>query len=86
MLSYCGLRWGELAGLKVGRVDLMRRRLSVVEAVSEDLGLGIELVGFLTRRIRWRGDGDETRIGISRDGLCVKFAPGTESGEGEADG
>jgi integrase len=38
MLSYCGLRWGELAGLKVGRVDLMRRRLSVVEAVSEVRG------------------------------------------------
>jgi len=38
LLSYCGLRWGELAGLKVGRVDLMRRRLSVVEAVSEVRG------------------------------------------------
>jgi integrase len=38
LLSYCGLRWGELAGLKGGRVDLMRRRLSVVEAVSEVRG------------------------------------------------
>ncbi len=35
LLAPCGLRWGELAGRKVGRVDLMRRRVSVVEAVSE---------------------------------------------------
>jgi integrase len=30
-LAYTGLRWGELAGLRVGRLDLMRRRASVVE-------------------------------------------------------
>ena len=35
VLAYCGLRWGELAALKVGRVDLMRRRLDVVESVVE---------------------------------------------------
>jgi len=38
LLSYCGLRWGELAALKVGRVDLLRHRLSVAEAVSEVRG------------------------------------------------
>ena len=38
VLSYCGLRWGELAGLKVGRVDLLRRRLIVAEAVTEVRG------------------------------------------------
>ena len=38
LLSYCGLRWGELAGWKVGRVDLMRIRVSVVEAVNEVRG------------------------------------------------
>ena len=38
LMSYCGLRWGELAGLKVGRVDLMRRRVNLVEAVSEVRG------------------------------------------------
>src|SRR3954451_24088358 len=27
-LAYTGLRWGELAGLRVGRLDLMRRRAS----------------------------------------------------------
>jgi integrase len=30
-LSYTGLRWGELAGLRVGRLDLMRRRAAIVE-------------------------------------------------------
>ena len=30
-LAYTGLRWGELAGLRVGRLDLMRRRASIVE-------------------------------------------------------
>ena len=29
--SYTGLRWGELAGLRVGRLDLMRRRATIVE-------------------------------------------------------
>ena len=33
-LAYTGLRWGEAAALRVGRVDLMRGRLEVVEAVS----------------------------------------------------
>ncbi len=35
ILSYCGLRYGELAALRVGRVDLMRRRLDVAESVTE---------------------------------------------------
>ena len=30
-LAYTGLRWGELAGLRVSRLDLMRRRASIVE-------------------------------------------------------
>lgn len=34
-LAYTGLRWGELAALKVGRVDLARRRLSIVENVVD---------------------------------------------------
>jgi integrase len=37
-LAYCGLRWGELAALRVGRVDTLRRRLEVVEAVVEVRG------------------------------------------------
>jgi integrase len=35
VLAYCGLRWSELAALRVGRVDLMRRRLEVAEAMTE---------------------------------------------------
>jgi integrase len=35
VLAYCGLRWSELAALKAGRVDTMRRRLEIAEAVTE---------------------------------------------------
>ena len=38
LLAYTGLRWGELAGLKVGRVDRQRRRIEVAEAVSDPRG------------------------------------------------
>ena len=38
VLSYCGLRWGELAALRVGKVDLMRRRLEIDESVTEVRG------------------------------------------------
>ncbi|PRW64640.1 tyrosine-type recombinase/integrase [Actinopolyspora mortivallis] len=34
-LAYTGLRWGELAALTVGRVDLKRRRVHVAESVTE---------------------------------------------------
>lgn len=37
-LAYTGLRWGEMAALKVGRLNLVRRRLDVIEAVSEPRG------------------------------------------------
>ncbi len=33
-LAYTGLRWGEMAALKVGRLDMLRRRIDVAEAVS----------------------------------------------------
>jgi integrase len=35
VLSYCGLRWSELAGLKADRIDLSRKRIEVAEAVTE---------------------------------------------------
>jgi integrase len=35
VLAFCGLRWGETAGLKVKRLDLLRRRLVVAETLSE---------------------------------------------------
>ena len=38
VLAFCGLRWGELAALRVGRIDTMRRRISVAESVTEPDG------------------------------------------------
>lgn len=35
VLAYGGLRWGEAVALRVGRVDLPRRRLDIVENASE---------------------------------------------------
>ena len=35
VLAYTGLRWGEAAALRVRRVDLLRGRLDVVEAVAD---------------------------------------------------
>jgi integrase len=35
VLAYCGLRFGELAALRVRRVDLLRRRIEIAEAVTE---------------------------------------------------
>jgi integrase len=38
VLGLCGLRWGEVAALRVKRVDLLRRRLTVAESVTEVSG------------------------------------------------
>ncbi|AWB88527.1 site-specific integrase [Salinibacterium hongtaonis] len=37
-LAYTGLRWGEMAALKVKRLDFDRRRIDVAEAVTEPQG------------------------------------------------
>lgn len=37
-LAYCGLRWGELSGLRVRDLDLTRRRLTVQQTVVADKG------------------------------------------------
>lgn len=37
-----GLRWGEAAGLHVGRVDLLRRRLTVAEVLEEARGFRLK--------------------------------------------
>jgi integrase len=42
VLAYCGLRWSELAGLRVRDVDLMRRRLNIERAVTEVNGGRLE--------------------------------------------
>ncbi len=35
VLAYCGLRWGELAGLRVADVDIARRRLEIRQTMIE---------------------------------------------------
>ncbi|WP_306364389.1 site-specific integrase [Nocardia sp. CC227C] len=35
LLAYTGLRWGEMAALKVSSFDMLRRRVHIVEAVAE---------------------------------------------------
>ncbi|MGH9117319.1 MAG: tyrosine-type recombinase/integrase [Acidimicrobiales bacterium] len=40
-LAYCGLRWGEVAGLRVRRVDLLRGRLIVAETMVEVHGKAV---------------------------------------------
>jgi integrase len=41
VLSYCGIRYGELAALRVSRVDLLRRRLDIAESVTEVAGKAV---------------------------------------------
>jgi integrase len=41
VLAFCGLRFGELAALRVRRVDLLRRRIEVAESVTEVNGLAV---------------------------------------------
>ena len=41
VLAYTGLRWGEAAALRVRRVDLLRRRIEVVESVTEVAGKAV---------------------------------------------
>lgn len=38
VLAYCGLRWGELSGLRVRDVDVVRRRLTIRHTVVADRG------------------------------------------------
>lgn len=38
-LAYTGLRWGEIAALRVSRLDLLRRRLIVAESVTPVRGV-----------------------------------------------
>jgi integrase len=37
-LAYCGIRWGEMAALRVGKVDPVRGRLEIDDAVTEVKG------------------------------------------------
>ncbi|MBA2768636.1 MAG: site-specific integrase [Sporichthyaceae bacterium] len=41
LLAQVGLRFGELAALRVGRVDLMRRRIEIAESMTEVNGVAV---------------------------------------------
>ncbi|MGV0793558.1 tyrosine-type recombinase/integrase [Mycolicibacterium sp. XJ1819] len=40
LLAYCGLRYGEMAALRVGDVDLVRRRIRIARSVTRVTGKG----------------------------------------------
>ena len=68
--AYTGLRWGELAGLRVPDLDLLRRRLTVrsalVEASGQDPQLGPPKSKASERTITLPGFVVETLDGTSR--------------------
>ncbi|MEU2625859.1 site-specific integrase [Kitasatospora sp. NPDC007106] len=43
VLAYCGIRWGEVSALRVGRVQLDARRLRIVQAYTRKRGGGLLL-------------------------------------------
>ncbi len=43
VLAYCGIRWGEVSGLKAGRVQVAARRLRIVQAYTRKRGGGLLL-------------------------------------------
>lgn len=53
LLAYTGLRWGELAALSVGSVDMLRRRLQITKAVAEADG-----------RLDWKAPKDHERRSV----------------------
>ncbi|OBJ01131.1 hypothetical protein A5625_25760 [Mycobacterium sp. 1465703.0] len=53
LLAYTGLRWGELAALSVGSVDMLRRRLQITQAVAEADG-----------RLNWKSPKDHERRSV----------------------
>ena len=85
VLAYTGLRFGELAALRVSRVDLMRRRLIIAESVTEVRGKAVfgttknhatrsvaaprSLVDSLTEQLAGRGPG-EFVFPAPRGGRC----------------
>jgi integrase len=53
-LAYTGLRWGELAGLRVGRLDLMRRRASIVRRMSSWMAMSWRAIPRTTSAARFQ--------------------------------
>jgi integrase len=55
VLGYCGLRWSELAALRVRHFDLLRRRVLVEEAVTAPAWCGSPPRPTAAARCRCRG-------------------------------
>ena len=54
--------------------------------VSENLCIGMQLLRFLTRSLRRRGNRHKSCIWILSDRLRMEFSPRTKTGESKADG
>ncbi len=52
-LAYTGLRFGELAAVRVGDVDLKRRRILVSKAIAQVTGVGLVEGATKTHQERW---------------------------------
>ncbi|MFI6576792.1 tyrosine-type recombinase/integrase [Nocardiopsis sp. NPDC050513] len=87
LLAYTGLRWNEAAALRVGRVDLSRRRIRVVTAFAEVEGTLIEqlpktgkfrtvpILPFLAEELRPFVDGrsDDALVFTTRRGAALRL-------------
>jgi integrase len=74
LLAYTGLRWGEMAALKVGSVDLKRRRLQVDSSVAEVGG-----------RLVWKAPKDHERRSVPFPAFLADDLADALSGKGRGD-
>ncbi|HEY3016224.1 MAG TPA: site-specific integrase, partial [Nocardioides sp.] len=72
VLALCGLRFGELAGLTVKRVNMLRRRLVIAESVTEVNG---RLVWSTPKTHRTRSVPFPPSLGPSIEAMCVGKGP-----------
>jgi integrase len=74
LLAYTGLRWGEMAALTVGSVDMLRRRLQITEAVAEADG-----------RLEWKSPKDHERRSVPFPAFLADQLGGQMLGKGRDD-
>ncbi len=53
VLAYCGLRWSEVAALRVGAINLKKRRITISAAVVEVDGIGLVWGTPKSHEARW---------------------------------
>ena len=74
LLAYTGMRWGEMAALTVGSVDMLRRRLQITEAVAEADG-----------RLEWKSPKDHERRSVPFPAFLADELGGQMLGKGRDD-